>query len=244
MWSMTHPSARQLLRLVRGGGAPRRPDDDVERAHGVDFRAEQVATTPRAALLDDIEILAALRDGDPNAATALYRRTRPQVERTVRRLLGVGDADHDDVVQVAMISIVESVHRFRGESSLDTWVGRVTANTVFKAIRQRGSQRRTVERTHEHHVVATERGAGFGESVETRDLVARVRDILSTMDPAKSYTILLHDVCGYDLREVASITEASVAAAQSRLVRGRAELHELIERDPELAELLARTEAR
>jgi DNA-directed RNA polymerase specialized sigma24 family protein len=41
---------------------------------------------------------------------------------------------------------------------------------------------------------------------------------------------------------VAEITEVSVAAAQSRLVRGRKELRERLSADPELAPMLSGTD--
>ncbi|HEX2672579.1 MAG TPA: sigma factor-like helix-turn-helix DNA-binding protein [Polyangiaceae bacterium] len=48
----------------------------------------------------------------------------------------------------------------------------------------------------------------------------------------------MHDVYGYDLKEVGQITGVSLAAAQSRLVRGRREIHERIKRDEALARFL------
>ena len=159
----------------------------------------------------------------------------------MRRLIGNGDADHDDLVQTSLIAVIDSVGRFRGESSLDTWVARVTANTLFKAIRRRSSEHRKLEANHERYsLTSTESSAS---AIESRDLLGRVRAILDTMDPVKAFAVLLHDVLGYDLREISEITEASVAAAQSRLVRGREELQERLKQDPELAELLERRAA-
>ena len=48
--------------------------------------------------------------------------------------------------------------------------------------------------------------------------------ILGRMRPKHAEAVLLHDVLGHDLAEIAVMTGASAAAAQSRLVRGRKEL--------------------
>jgi RNA polymerase sigma-70 factor (ECF subfamily) len=191
----------------------------------------------RAPLLDDAEILAGVQRGDVSAAAALHDRVRPQVDRTIIRLLGRRDREHDDLVQLSLIEIVRSLRGFRGECSLDTWTSRVTAHTVFKELRRRRTERNVFDGTVEvggrdAALVDPDRDATM------RSALRRVRHHLSVLDPVKAWTVLLHDVSGYDLREIAEITEVTVAAAQTRLVRGRRELHARIEADPELRELL------
>jgi RNA polymerase sigma-70 factor (ECF subfamily) len=214
------------LRLVRPGD-PAPPAEPTSTT-----RARHDAGSPPSSL-DDAQLLRALRANDAEAATAFHDRVRPQVDRTIYRLLGRRDADHEDLVQLSLIELIYSIDRFRGDCSLDSWTSTVTAHVVYKHLRRRGTERRIFAVPPSLDLASN--GSGPGADVMLRGLVARVRRHLDSIAPAKAWAFLLHDVCGYDLREAATIMEVSVAAAQQRLVRGRRELHELIGADPELA---------
>jgi RNA polymerase sigma-70 factor (ECF subfamily) len=186
--------------------------------------------------IDDSSLVAGLKVRDESLSAAFYDRVRPIVDRTLMRLLGGRDNDYEDVAQLALFELVETIARFRGECPLDAWISIVTARTAFKAIRRRRIERRlfadvapedarTVQRSH-------------GDTVAARQAIERIRRELEKMDPNRAWTFLLHDVYGYDLKEVGQITGASLSAAQSRLVRGRREIHERIRNDEALARFL------
>jgi RNA polymerase sigma-70 factor (ECF subfamily) len=209
------------------------------------LRPALVARLPRPTnehqpALDDAEILGAIKNGDASAATALYHRAHGQIERTLRRILGRRDQEHEDFVQLAFVELVRSVPRFRGECSLETWIARVTARVLFSQLRRRSSRERLFASASDPDVVDE---ATDGErAANARSLARRIRHHLDAIDPRKAWTVVLHDVCGYDLREIAEITRCSISAAQTRLFRGRIELRQTIDKDPELADELRRGE--
>ena len=203
--------------------------------------AEPATAKPRVSptpALDDAQLLEALRVGDPSAAASLYDRARPVVDRSIHRILGRRDRDHDDLAQMAMIELIESIDRFRGDCALDGWIATVTAHTVYNHLRRRKTESRIFD---PEELPDTEQTRALPEDRRQvlRSAVARIRVHLEALEANKAWTFLLHDVCGYDLREIADITEVSVVAAQGRLSRGRRELLALLRDDPELVDLVA-----
>ncbi len=216
-----------------GSSLPGRASGNLRLVPSAPGRAQDPALPPRAPVrppaphpsgVDDSELLSALRAAEPSAATALHDRVRPQVDRTITRLLGRRDPDHADLAQLAMIELVYTIDRYRGECSLDAWTSTLTARVVYKQIRKRQTERRILGTLDAEDYVARSAPSTDREAV-ARDLMQRVRKHLDAIDENKAWTFLLHDACGYDLQEIAQITGVSVSAAQARLVRGRREVH-------------------
>ena len=141
-----------------------------------------------------------------------------------------------------MIELVSTIGRYRGDCSLDSWTSTLTAHVVYKHIRRRKTERRIFGVLDPDFLAETRSSSKTVRDAILRSVMGRVRAHLGEIDESKAWTFLLHDVCGYDLREIAEITGVSVAAAQTRLVRGRREVHERIASDPELANLLESVE--
>ena len=88
--------------------------------------------------LSDRALVSALAEGDRAALGALFDRYHRDVFRFVARM--VRDAETDDLVQSAFLEAHRSAPRFRGESSVKTWLFGIAANLVRTYIR--GEQRR------------------------------------------------------------------------------------------------------
>ena len=189
---------------------------------------------------DDATLIGQVLAGNPEQAAAFCQRVWRPVDRTVRRLLGREDSEYEDLVQLAIIELIRSVGGYRGEGSLDTWVSAVTAHVVYRHIRRRSLDRYVPIDSVQEEALHSPRPSGE-DSLAERESLARVVRHLDALGDKVAWTFVFHDVFGYGLRDVARIMGTSESAAQSRLVRGRGRLHELIANDPELADFRKRS---
>jgi RNA polymerase sigma-70 factor (ECF subfamily) len=183
---------------------------------------------PAAATLSDEEIVDAVRQGDRSCADQLYFRLVDAVDITLFRIFGRRETDHEDLVQRAFEQIVLTLSRrtFAGACSLRTWASAITARVAFNVLRSRRRERAVLVSTPPDQLEAGSPHAPDAEALSlAREDIERLKRHLTRMKPDRAQAVFLHDVLGHELAEIAVMEDISVAAAQSRLVRGRRDLY-------------------
>ena len=174
------------------------------------------------------DVVRGLLEGRPQAAEVLYARIHPVIDRTVRRVLRARRPDHDDVVQSAFEHVVRSLtdRRFTASCSLSTWASVIASRVAIDAMRRRMRERSVFreDAASAPEVPWPSDPITLERRLEARSELQRLAALLNAMKPEQSMTVVLHDLLGHQLADIAEATGISAAAAQSRLVRGRKEL--------------------
>jgi RNA polymerase sigma-70 factor (ECF subfamily) len=153
---------------------------------------------------------------DP-ALVQLLEELRPRLHRYCARMAG-SVIDGEDILQEAFVKVLES---FPGFTSLDNpggWVFRVTHRVALDFLRNR-ARRSPLLGEEELMDLADERS-----EVDARLAAASSLATFMQLSVPHRSTVILMDVLGYTLDEIAEITAASQAAVKSNLHRGRASL--------------------
>lgn len=176
----------------------------------------------------DLELLAAIRRGDGTAAQLLYDRLQPAIEHTIRRVLRQRSDQNDDLIQICFERILRAIveDRFAGLSTLTTWASAIAGHVAVDALRRSMRERRLFSSATAAEVSPASLGerAVTERRLEARSEIQRLHRILAKMKPSLAETLVLHDVLGHNLDEVAALMGVTTSATQSRLFRARKEL--------------------
>lgn len=174
--------------------------------------------------LSDVEIVAGMARGESWAADALYDRVHSVVDRSLRRVLRSNQIDYDDLLQSVFERLIVSMTErpLSSNCNLVAWSCVIATRVAIDLLRRRARERRLFSPFDQLEIQNVP--DGLEREIEARSSVMRFQRILGRMSRKYAETVIMHDVLGHDLAAIAATTETSVAAAQSRLVRGRKEL--------------------
>jgi RNA polymerase sigma-70 factor (ECF subfamily) len=190
--------------------------------------------SPAQAELTDQELLRAHVDGDADAFATLFRRHRDRLWAVALRTMG-NPEDAADGLQDGMIAAYRRAGSFRGEAAVTTWLHRVVVNACLD--RLRAAKVRRADPLPEDLDDVGDRGSlatsatGTADPADLAVVEERRRLVLAALDqlPAdQRAALVLVDMEGYPVAEVAEMLDCAVGTVKSRCSRGRARLATLL----------------
>ncbi len=143
----------------------------------------------------------------------------------------------EDVVQEALINALKGLHRFEKQSTLKTWLHRITVNAALSKLRKR---KRLAEQSIEELLPEFDQYdcrieqpwthlASVDELVEHDETRAHVAEGIRALPDSYRIVLQLRDIEGYDTGETAKLLETSASNVKVRLHRARAALKKILE---------------
>jgi RNA polymerase sigma-70 factor, ECF subfamily len=183
----------------------------------------------------DADLLAAHVAGDPEAFGELFGRHRDRLWAVALRTMG-NPHDAADGLQDGLVAAYRRAGSFRGDAAVTTWLHRVVVNACLDRLRAAKVRRTEVlpddlEDGHQRKVspsVTSPADADPEQAAIADDRRRAVLAALATLPDDQRAALVLVDMEGYPVAEVAVMLECAEGTVKSRCSRGRRRLATLL----------------
>ena len=178
-----------------------------------DIGAREATLVQRCALKDELA-----------CAELVGEHQRMVIQLAVNLL---GDRDEAlDVSQEVFLRVFRTIHRFRGQSSLRTWIYRIAVNQARNRHRFWRRRRRADQVSLDEHVAQFGDMESTGEALPDRllaskETAARIWQALDRLPFDQRTALILREVDGLRYEEIAFSLGVAVGTVKSRLTRAR-----------------------
>jgi RNA polymerase sigma-70 factor (ECF subfamily) len=167
--------------------------------------------------------------GNSRAFEQLYGLHSRRVYSLCLRMAG-DPTEAEDLTQDAFLQMFRKVHTFRGESSFSTWLHRLTVNVVLMRIRKKRHVEKSLDamfEPEEESKVPVEFG---GPDLRLSGMLDHLNldRAIDQLPQGYKEMFILHDVQGYEHKEIAAILGCSIGNSKSQLFKARLRLRDLL----------------
>jgi len=184
------------------------------------------------------QFLEKLRRGDALAYERLVAEHSGDVYALLYRL--TTDAEEArDLTQETFLRAFQSIDRFRGDSSLKTWIYRIAINQARNRWRWWRRRKRDVtvslDATDEYRdkplaaTLPSDNSPSPEQETLAHEREAQLREALQGLRRSYREAVILRDVEGFSYEEIARTLQISIGTVKSRISRGRLELRHQLE---------------
>ncbi len=165
-------------------------------------------------MTDDLAtVLRRAAAGDRRAEEELVARTIGDVWAFCAHQLDPLGAD--DATQLTYMRALRSLSRFRGESTVRTWLIGIARHTCLDELRGRERHRRLIDRL---------RSRRAEEVVEDAPRPAELEDLVRALPRERREAFVLTQLLGFTYAEAATVLDCPIGTVRSRVARAREQM--------------------
>jgi RNA polymerase sigma-70 factor (ECF subfamily) len=189
----------------------------------------RVETTLQDARRDaELELVGRVQSGDQVAFRDLVERYQNKVFSVIHRILRNRE-DTEDTAQQVFTKVYFAIKSFDCRCSLLTWISKIATNECYSHLRKQRVKLEHETDAPDYEVFATESWLGAGRE-PAADTATVARDflykLLARIPAEDRFLLVLKEVEGHSITELAEMTGASESAIKTKLFRAR---HKLLE---------------
>lgn len=168
-----------------------------------------------------IELVEQCKANNRKAQMKLYKQYCDGMFCVAMRFLKNED-DAEDVLQESFIKAFQRIDQFKGDVTFGAWLKKIVVNRSIDFLK--GKKERTVE-LDESYLHVPDDGDW---RVEGEVDINEVKKAIEELPEKYRYVVQLFLVEGYDHGEISEILQISETASRTRLLRGKAQLKEML----------------
>ncbi len=186
--------------------------------------------------ISEADAIAGARRGNPKSFEILYQRHKGSVYSLCLRMVK-NVATAEDLTQEAFLQVYRKIRSFRGESAFSTWLYRVTFNVVMMHLRKKRPCELPLDGTPRPDCTETPHDKFPVEDLTLAGSLDRVvlNRAVSELASGQRMAFVLHEIEGYEHKEVGKLLGWSIGCSKSQLHRARLKLRSLLN-SPRLAD--------
>ncbi len=179
--------------------------------------------------ISESQAIAAAQRGCPTSFGMLYELHRGRVYSLCLRMLK-NVATAEELTQEAFLQVYRTLRNFRGDSAFSTWLHRVTFNLVLMHLRKKRPCELPWDHSPKLDSPETPQTAFPVEDVALTGSVDRVvlHRAVAKLPAGQRITFVLHDVEGYEHKEIGKLLGCSTGCSKSQLHKARLKLRSLL----------------
>lgn len=136
----------------------------------------------------------------------------------------------EDATQDAFVCVFRKINTFRGESAFSSWLYRLTTNSVLMRFRKNKRKNAWISLEEHGEELSSSCSEICAQSMNPSGLQDRIdlQTAIDVLPDGYRTAFVLHDIQGYDHREIAKMFGHSAGNSKSQLHKARLRLRKLL----------------